>query len=299
MDGKDLMIDPPCKHSNNVPTISFALVTRNRPESLERTLSSLSRQVPAPLEIIVSDDSDEEYAAQTRRVAESYQCTYVAGPRRGLYANRNFAASRCLGSHIRTVDDDHEFPDGHVQTCIDAVHQDPDCVWFIGEAYPLADGGITSVFCPRQLNSRGYSELPTDPFDCWAISDGASIYPRRIFDAGHQLSEVFPFGASYLEFGSYLSYRNFHMRYLENTFIVHHFDPTNRSFLDNDNDLASRIFAMLCHSFLYHRSVKNQAVSTVKLAQYLLELKRPAAGLRLALKGFFLRRRQLTTQEHE
>lgn len=291
------MTNPIFQLSNNVPTISFAVVTRNRPESLNRTLLSLSRQVPAPFEIIVSDDSNEENTAQTRVVAEAHNCTYVTGPRRGLYANRNFAASRCRGSHIRTVDDDHEFPNGHIQACIAAVRQDPDCVWFIGEAYPAEQGNITEVFCPRQLNARGFSELPADPYDCWAISDGASIYPRSIFDAGHHLSEVFPFGASYLEFGSYLSYHHVHMRYLRDTFIVHHFDAANRSIMDSENDVASRIFAMLCHSFLYHRSIGNKAISAAKLVQYMLKLKRPAASLHMACRGFFLRRRELRARE--
>src|SRR4051794_13593699 len=93
--------------------ISVALVTRNRPESLERTLTSLRAQDRQPFEVLVSDDSDDAKATLTRKVAARYGCRYERGPRRGLYANRNAAHALCRGSHIRTMDDDHEFPEHH------------------------------------------------------------------------------------------------------------------------------------------------------------------------------------------
>src|SRR5829696_6359592 len=98
-------------------TVSIALVTRNRPDSLERTLQSLRAQSTQPHEVVVSDDSDERHAVETRRVVEAHEATYLTGPRRGLYANRNAVASACSGTHVRTMDDDHEFPEGHFTAC--------------------------------------------------------------------------------------------------------------------------------------------------------------------------------------
>ncbi|MFM6022178.1 MAG: glycosyltransferase family 2 protein, partial [Dolichospermum sp.] len=41
--------------------LSIALVTRNRPESLERCLKSLRSQNVQPFEVVISDDSDIEH----------------------------------------------------------------------------------------------------------------------------------------------------------------------------------------------------------------------------------------------
>lgn len=270
----------------NVPTISVAVVTRNRPASLARTLKSLAAQVPAPDEVIVSDDSDVEHEVETRAVVDTFGYIYCIGPKRGLYANRNFVATRCSGSHIRSADDDHEFPPGHLAACAAAVAADQQSVWFIGERYPLKDGNLTEQVCPGQLNAAGYSECPADPDDCWAISDGASIYPRLVFDLGCRFLENYPFGAAYLEFGSYLHHLGFRMRYLSDTYIVHHLDINARSFMDGENELSSRLCAMLCYSFLYQMNSRNITASTLRALYYLtFRLRRRPMALRLAFRG--------------
>lgn len=90
--------------------LSVALVTRNRVGSLRLTLRSLQQQETPPYEVIVSDDSDNESAAQTQELVQEFGFVYLRGPQRGLYANRNHVALACKGTHIRTMDDDHEFP---------------------------------------------------------------------------------------------------------------------------------------------------------------------------------------------
>src|SRR4051812_33318686 len=104
--------------------LSVALVTRNRPSSLARTLRSLRAQTVQPWQVVVSDDSDDAPATEVRRICAEYGCEYLEGPRRGLYANRNRAAIACGGTHIRTMDDDHEFPSGHMEQCVAAVARD-------------------------------------------------------------------------------------------------------------------------------------------------------------------------------
>src|SRR3954454_3566516 len=105
------MINP----SNSNIKLSVALVTRNRPDSLRRTLESLKQQSLQPYEVIISDDSDNEtLIAVNNELAQKYSCRYIKGPGKGLYANRNFVARHCSGTHIRTMDDDHEFPENHL-----------------------------------------------------------------------------------------------------------------------------------------------------------------------------------------
>src|SRR5271154_1682031 len=112
------------------PSISIALLTRNRPESLRRCLASVRSQDAQPFEIVISDDSDDPSAAEA--IAKEFEASHVAGPHRGLYANRNAAAAACRGTHIRTMDDDHTLPPGHLRICLEAVTRDPQALWTCG-----------------------------------------------------------------------------------------------------------------------------------------------------------------------
>ena len=267
--------------------LSVALVTRNRPASLERTLKSLRSQDVQPWEIIVSDDSNADRAAEVRRIATTHDCRYIAGPRRGLYANRNFVALACQGTHIRTMDDDHEFPPDHLSECMGAIVRDPEAVWIIGEYLPTEAHKGAPPLCPGQLHPRGFSVAPRNPDDCWAIADGATIYPREIFDSGVRFPEAFPFGAAYLEFGSRLHFLGYRIRQLTSTYVIHHYEQAKRSIIDPEKEQAAEFYAMLCHSFIYQRSLKNQVLSVLQIAWMILRRRDCAINaLRAALPEY-------------
>jgi glycosyltransferase involved in cell wall biosynthesis len=246
------------------PVLSVALVTRNRLESLARTLDSLGRERHLIDEIIVSDDSDEPHAADVRTLCDARGCTYVRGPRRGLYANRNFSIRSASGTHVRTMDDDHEFPDGHFAACHRALESAPGCVWVVNEVIP---GYSDSRWVPPpQLHPRGYSATPPPGTSMWSIADGATIYPRWIFAHGEEFAEDFPFGASYLEMGSRLYWLGVQIRHLGDTYVIHHYDPRTRSYADERTERAARYFAMVCHSWLYQPTVRNKALTLAEIA---------------------------------
>lgn len=253
----------------NEVSLSVALVTRNRPASLERTLGSLCEQRAQLLEVVISDDSGLEHAAEIERLANEYGCRYIRGPQHGLYANRNHAALACRGTHIRTMDDDHEFPEDHFEKCLQAVEHDPDSIWIIGEHYPDDTDLSVPPSCPGQLVARGYSASPPDPQNCWAISDGATIYPRAIFDRGIRYDESMKFGSGYLEFGSRLHWLGYRIRYMPTTYVIHHLDPSARSFMDVEAEMASRFFAMLCHSWIYQPRRVNKSLSLLEMTKEL------------------------------
>jgi len=258
--------------------LSVALVTRNRPSSLERTLKSLREQSVQPWEVIVSDDSDPDQAAEVERVVAAYQCNYIRGPHRGLYANRNHVALACRGTHIRTMDDDHEFPARHIAECLGAIGRDPAVVWIVGEYLPNQIPKQTTPECPGQLHPRGFSVAPQNPDDCWALADGATIYPREIFDRGLRFAETFRFGAAYLEFGSRLHFFGYQIRQLRSTYIIHYYESGSRSLTDPEEELAAEFFAMLCHSFIYQPTIKNKLLTVSQIG--LMTLRRGALAAR-------------------
>jgi glycosyltransferase involved in cell wall biosynthesis len=248
------------------PTISVALVTRNRPGSLRRALVSLRSQSVQPSEVVVSDDSEGDDRAGTRRVALEFDCRYVEGPRRGLYANRNHTALACRGTHVRTMDDDHELPPDHFRHVAQAIRADPDAVWTIGQCGTGREATGEGFRCPPQLHPRGHSFWPQeDGRPIWAINDGATIYPRALFLAGHRLVEDFRFGAAYLEFGSRLRWLGYRIRHLDTTYVISHVDHGS-SFDDPHKERASRLFAGVTHAFLYQPTARNRLLAAGQCA---------------------------------
>jgi glycosyltransferase involved in cell wall biosynthesis len=230
--------------------LSIALVTRNRPESLRRCLTSLRAQDTQPAEIIVSDDSDNPSVALA--TAEEFGARHLTGPRRGLYANRNVAALACTGTHVRTMDDDHTFPPGHFGLCLEAVARDPQSLWTCGERSFL-DGKLHD-FTARaaQLHPSGVADAVSDFDDNWAIADGATIYPREVFMRGFRFVEEFGYGPAYLEFGALLYARGWHSRCIPQAFVEHHAEAATR---DRRSPLSC-LYASLCYNLYFRRDLR-------------------------------------------
>jgi glycosyltransferase involved in cell wall biosynthesis len=237
--------------------LSVALVTRDRPDQLDNCLASLRAQSIQPFEVIVSDDSSADYMEATRAVAGRHRCIYVTGPRRGLYANRNFAAKKCSGSHIRTMDDDHILPPGHLARCVAAVEGDPHAIWTTGEIGYLENRPVDIAEVANQLAPSGVGEQITNQDSNWGISDGSTIYPRQIFDLGFRMVEDFGFGSTYLEFGAYLYRHGWKSRCVPGAKVEHH------ATVRRPGDPLSIMFASLCYN-LYFRP------NAARLARFLV-----------------------------
>lgn len=222
--------------------LSVALITRNRPDSLERGLASLRSQNVQPFELVVSDDSGRDCAERVRELVAEYGGTYWAGPRRGLYANRNFVAQKCRGSHIRTMDDDHILPPDHLSSCIDAVKSDPNAIWTAGEVGYLNGTAVGVAETANQLGPSGVGEPIENQDDNWGIADGSTIYPREVFDHGLRMVEEFGFGSSYLEFGAYLYKSGWKCRCIPKAQVEHYAITLGRP-----NPLSQR-FASICYN---------------------------------------------------
>jgi hypothetical protein len=122
---------------------------------------------------------------------------------------------------------------------------------------------------------------------CWAIADGATIYPRRIFDCGLRFADAFRFGAPYLEFGSRLHFFGYRIRQLTSTYVIHHYEASKRSLADPEGELASEFFAMLCHSFIYQPSLKNRLRSVGQIGWMMIRRGKSAMrALRVALPEY-------------
>jgi glycosyltransferase involved in cell wall biosynthesis len=237
--------------------LSVALITRNRPGSLENAIASLRGQDEQPFEIVVSDDSDDEFVSEIKTIAQRFGCRYRRGPRRGLYANRNFAALDCTGTHIRTMDDDHVLPTHHLAQCLAAVRQEPEAIWTTGEMGFLNGQSVGIAETATQLGPAGVGEAILRHDDNWGIADGSTIYPREVYDRGFRIVEDFGFGSSYLEFGALLYNCGWKCRCVVGAFVEHRAISLSRP------DPLSLCFASICFNRYFRPS-------TFRLVRHLL-----------------------------
>src|SRR5262249_176754 len=141
--------------------------------------------------------------------------------KRGLYANRNFAAVNCQGTHIRTMDDDHILPPDHLSKCLAAVRSDRNAIWTTGE-HGFIDGKSVGIAkTPNHLGTAGVGQRIWSLDNNWGIADGSTIYPREVFDQGFRMVEDFGFGSSYLEFGAFLHKNGWRCRCVTGAWVEH------------------------------------------------------------------------------
>jgi glycosyltransferase involved in cell wall biosynthesis len=257
--------------------LSIALVTRNRPDNLNRVLSSLFSENPHIYEVVVSDDSnDEKSKEQNRLISEKYGCKYIVGPQLGLYANRNCALKECSGTHIRTMDDDHTFPESHFAKCLDMIRKEPETIWTIGEYNHMVKINHRKVPAPipGQLHPRGFSYEGSNKDEYYGISCGGSIYPRKVIDSKIFNCDYYKFGKLYLEYGARLKLKGFKLKPLRTTYIIHN-DERLKDSLNRIDIIECRYFAMFCLSFNYMPSFHNKLLTTTEVIYNVISYKVP------------------------
>jgi ABC-type polysaccharide/polyol phosphate export permease/GT2 family glycosyltransferase len=125
---------------DKLPSVTVAICTRNRPESLANTLRSVERQKYPPSEVIVVDNGGQ---IEVRSLVEEIlpEAQYLIERRPGLDFARNHAISAACGDIVAFLDDD--------------VQADQFWVLSIAEsftAFPQA-GAVTGLILPLELET--------------------------------------------------------------------------------------------------------------------------------------------------
>jgi GT2 family glycosyltransferase len=160
----------------NPPRISVCICTLDRPQLLERALRSIPLESEHILEILVSDDGTDE---RSRTAVERSGGIWIAGPRKGVAANRNNVALRAAGSHLWFLDDDAT-PTGtclqHFLTCLQQVDALDRTIL----------SGVVEEFGsrvePHEQAFLGFQSKPYRPGDALqTVVLGNAIFPRSLF----------------------------------------------------------------------------------------------------------------------
>jgi glycosyltransferase involved in cell wall biosynthesis len=123
-----------------VITVSIAICTRDRADSLRRTLASVSRSRAAlPRELagawellVVDNGSLDHTAAVARAHADALPLTLVSEPRTGLSNARNAAIAHFRGEWIAFTDDDAEVEERYLPALLQAIEAKPGMDFFGG-----------------------------------------------------------------------------------------------------------------------------------------------------------------------
>jgi hypothetical protein len=146
------------------------------------------------------------------------------------------------------MDDDHTLPPGHLRACREAVERDLHSLWTCGEQSFIDEQPHSFTPAAAQLHPSGAAQAVDDLDNNWAIADGATIYPREVFERGFRFVEEFGYGSSYLEFGALLYARGWRSRCVPGAFVEHH----DEAAAQNRRSPLSCLYASLCFN-LYFR----------------------------------------------
>jgi glycosyltransferase involved in cell wall biosynthesis len=185
---------PPCVRSReailrDAPSASVIVCTRNRPELIARTLSSLEALEYPDYEVLVIDGSQgPETADVVRGRFPGVRYLHVGAQRKCFALNRGIAAAR--GSIVGFTDDDVRV-DKHWLAELASRFSDPRVGCVTGIAFPMElrtqaqvwfeeSGGFTDGFAPRTIGL----DMPAEPgsllpFATGKIGAGVNMAWRR------------------------------------------------------------------------------------------------------------------------
>lgn len=165
------------------PTASIVIPTRDRPQYLEGTLSSILPQAnDEGCEVIVVDDSG---AGSAQSVSERFGASYLAH-RQPLGANaaRNTGVDRSAGDLVIFLDDDISACEGWLQAFLGASHRRPEVDVFAGAILPLLEGRAARS-CGREAPPITTLDLgPADVETRFAWSANMAVRREALTRAG-------------------------------------------------------------------------------------------------------------------
>ena len=198
--------------------LSVVVCTRDRPRELHGCLRSLGGQRPAPLEVVVVDNSEQRSA---QPICEAFpEVRYVHEPRPGLSIARNAGIAASRGGVIAFTDDDVEVHAGWSAELARMFRAQPEIDAVTGLVLPssLATraqrffqfdmGGFGSSFLPLRFDRSFIDEQRPHGPQVWRIGAGANMaFRRSVFARVGLFDERLGAGASGCSEDSELWYR--------------------------------------------------------------------------------------------
>lgn len=159
--------------------VSVCICTRDRPAELARLLASIPRESAFIMEVLVSDDGEDE--GTTRKVTSAFPgVTWIRGPSKGVAANRNNVALAAAGSHVWFVDDDACVGMGCLQAFVECIEQHPAPERLILTGLVMEGGAMVWPHEQTFLGHQGVRYSSGQRLMTVVLSN--AVFPRAVFD---------------------------------------------------------------------------------------------------------------------
>lgn len=171
--------------------LSVAIITRNRPEMLDRCIESILTQSEEPEEIVVVDSSDIPPERTTRSKPVRIRIMFRYLPGRSIPEARNEAVRRVAGQIIFFLDDDCVAGKDCIRTAKEFFRTNRNCDILAGHIENALPGQPAA--CVQQAYyDRWLREITGNPARITRI-DGGCIPGFDIVAMKRQVAQAFPF----------------------------------------------------------------------------------------------------------
>jgi len=172
--------------------ISVVIPTRNRFDSVRRTISSIAAQTLQPKEIIIVDASDDSaYLEEIKREFPDKNIRCMISNERSVCIQRNTGIKSGVSNWVFLCDDDIEIPADHLEILAQYIGSNPDCDVACGICLQLEKGlwvaqypvsGFFDLLWRYAFQLSVWSDLrevKTPPFMAWLQKRMMSFYHKR------------------------------------------------------------------------------------------------------------------------
>lgn len=118
------------------------------------------------------------------------------------------------------------------------------------------------------------------------ISCGGTIYPATVINKGGLNCEFYKFGIVYLEYGARLKKLGYTIKFLDQTYLIHHDNETTASELHNEALEEAKLFSIFCLSFIHQRSFQNRVKTSSQVLIDVLMRKTSITTIKNAVKNY-------------
>ena len=242
-------------------TIAVCICTMNRPEDLDRCLTSVMASDRRADQVIVSDDSDAERAPLTRQVAGRHPgVVYLEGPRRGLSANRNNCLDRVTADLVSFLDDDSTIDPDFLGRAVATWERHAE-----GSPRVIVTGQATDPsgpLVPSHLNFLGfYGAKVRDGEAPSAVCIGSAVLPMTLFGA-IRFDEKITFGTEERDISLHATHVGYRIVYCPEIVTHQHPSQVNREIYRRD-EVTNRVYFGLKRYTVYDRSALKFAAFNV------------------------------------
>ena len=170
----------------SAPLVSTVVLTRDRPDSLRRCLSSLRANRYRPFEIVVVDNGSEAARREAREWLAGWGAElpvkYVECPPDGFAALRQRSYESAAGEFVVSIDDDCEAATDMLERVVERFRAEPDVGMIGGQLENIGFEGAERFKGRGRLGINGRYEPVEDPAAADVFGSANQSVRRSAFD---------------------------------------------------------------------------------------------------------------------